>query len=296
MNNSAVETEFNAENITLDIIRNAINCQFHSGGKTFNEYHHSSGWLTRPFITFSQLLEGRSSIAFDKNPETAIMRKAGQTTYLPAGAWRKAECPSPEGATFIWVRVSFTIFGSLDLLSFFNIPRVFPVKYAAEFSSRLYNLLRFENDTETPLIKKAVKMQKILYELLCLVLELSKDRSDSFYSIALVQRLGPVLEYINAHFNEIIEVEKLARLAGLSRSRFHRVFKQTFNVSPTEYQLRLKVKEAQKLLLFSDMNMAQIAAKTGYIDQFYFSRTFKSRIGQSPMQYRKNNSIDHYSL
>jgi AraC-like DNA-binding protein len=296
MNNNAVETEFNAENVTVDIIRNAINCQFHSGGKTFNEYHHSSGWLTRPFITFSQLLGGRSSIAFDKSPETAIMRKAGHTSYLPAGAWRKAECPSKEGATFIWVRVSFTIFGGLDLLSFFDVPRVFPVKHAMEFNNLICTLLEFENDTKTPLIKKAVKMQKALYELLWLVLGLSKNRSDSFYSVALAQRLAPVLEHINAHFNEILEVEKLAKMAGLSKSRFHRVFKQTFNVSPTEYQLRLKVKEAQKLLLFSDLNMAQIAKKTGYTDQFYFSRTFKSRLGQGPMQYRKNNSIDRYSL
>lgn len=296
MNNNAVKTEFDAENITLDIIREAVNCRFHSGGETFHEYRYSSGWITRPLTSFTQLLKGRSSIAFDKSPSGGILRGPGNTTYIPAGSWRKAEGLSPEGSSFIWVRVSFTIFGGMDLLSFFDIPRVFPIKHAREFRNRISALLEFENAGETSLIRKAVKMEKTLYELLYLVLELSENRRDSFYSIGMAQRLAPALEYINAHFNKIIEVEKLAKMAGLSKSRFHRVFKQAFNVSPTEYQLRLKIKEAQKLLLFSDANMAQIADKTGYTDQFYFSRTFKSRLGQSPMQYRKNNLIDRYSL
>jgi len=296
MNNNAIETEFSAENIVLDIIKSGVDCRFHSGGSTFNEYLYSSGWITRPLTSFTHLLRGRSRIEFDKSPATAILREQGQTTYIPAGAWRKAEGLSPEGAKFIWIRVSFTIFGGLDLLSFFDIPRVFPIKYATEFKNLIFSLLEFENGGEYPLIRKTIKMQKILYDLLFLVLELSKDRSDSFYSIGTTQRLAPALEHIKTHFNEIISVEKLARLVGLSKSRFHRVFKQAFNVSPTEYQLRLKIKEAQKLLLFSDLNIAQIAEKTGYSDQFHFSRTFKSRFTQSPMQYRKNNTVDRYSL
>ena len=295
MNNNT-EIEFNVANSTLDIIRNSVDCRFHSCGRTFNEYQYSSGWITRPLTSFTQLLSGRSRISFDKSPTSEILRHPGHTSYLPAGAWRKADGLSVDGADFIWVRVSYTIFGGMDLLSFFNVPRVFPMEYAGEFKNLISALLEFEKDIETPLLKKAVKMQKILYELLYLVLELSKPRSDDFYPIGVAQRFAPALEYINAHFNEPVQVNKLAKLVGLSKSRFHKVFKQAFNISPTEYQLRLKIKESQKLLLFSDLNMAQIAEKNGYIDQFYFSRTFRKRIGQSPTQYRKENTIDRYSL
>ncbi|OGV49677.1 MAG: hypothetical protein A2017_07415 [Lentisphaerae bacterium GWF2_44_16] len=296
MNNSAIISEFDAENIKMDIIREAVSCRFHSGGKTFHDRKYSSGWTTRPLTTFTHLLKGRNRITFDKSSSNTILRGSGHTTYLPAGVWRKTEGISQEGLSFIWVRVSFTIFGGMDLLSFFNVPHVFSIKYANDFRNLISGLLEFENAGETSLIRKAVKMEKILYELLYLVLELSENREDSFYSLGTAQRLAPALEYINAHFNRIIEVEKLAKMSGLSKSRFHRVFKQAFNVSPTEYQLRLKIRETQKLLLFSDLNMTQIAERTGYTDQFYFSRTFKSRFGQSPMQYRKNNLVDRYSL
>ena len=74
MNNSAIETEFNAEDVAVNIIKNAIDCRVHSVGRTFNDHQYSSGWITRPLTSFTQLLDGRSSIAFDRDPTTAIIR------------------------------------------------------------------------------------------------------------------------------------------------------------------------------------------------------------------------------
>jgi AraC-like DNA-binding protein len=44
--------------------------------------------------------------------------------------------------------------------------------------------------------------------------------------------------------------------------------------------------EAARLLRFSELTVGQIAFRTGFDDQFYFSRAFKRRYGEAPLTYR----------
>lgn len=284
-------------NPAVGIVEGSVDIRFNSSEHVHSEYGVASAWLTRPFTTITHILSGSSRIAFDMDPATAIDRVTGATTYIPSGAWRKSEVLSREGASFVWVRVSFTLFGGLDLMSFFNVPRVFPSKSNAAFKNVLEQIARLEEDGKQSLLEKAVFRKMLLYKLLALILENSEPRAgDTSELLMLVERLRPAITYVNSHYDKCIAVEELASMCSVSGSRFHRLFHKAFNVSPLEYQIRLRMKEAQKLLLFSDLNIAEISSKTGYADQFHFSRTFKARCGESPLKYRFNSAKFKYTL
>ncbi|MEM6804325.1 MAG: helix-turn-helix transcriptional regulator [Bacteroidota bacterium] len=50
----------------------------------------------------------------------------------------------------------------------------------------------------------------------------------------------------------------------------------------------LRLKKAKELLLISDLSISEIAYETGHTDPSYFSKTFKSKYGLSPKEFRQN--------
>ena len=108
---------------------------------------------------------------------------------------------------------------------------------------------------------------------------------------------GPVLEpytemaktikYMNEIYREQISVESLAEIACLSLSQFERKFKKMFHTTPLKYITKLRLNEACRALSQSTDSVAQIALKTGFCDQSYFTKIFTNKIGITPKAYRK---------
>lgn len=83
-------------------------------------------------------------------------------------------------------------------------------------------------------------------------------------------------------------VADMARQAGLSRSRFTRLFNQATGRSPIACVLEARARRARQLLRESALQVQEIADLLGYNDIFYFSRQFKQLVGQSPSEYRRS--------
>jgi AraC-like DNA-binding protein len=96
-----------------------------------------------------------------------------------------------------------------------------------------------------------------------------------------------VIEYINQHFAEPIEIAQLARMLSLSLSQFERRFKLVFQETPVRFILKIRINEACRLLVQTRYPLAHIARATGFFDQSYFSKQFSSRMGTSPRAYRE---------
>jgi PAS domain S-box-containing protein len=96
-----------------------------------------------------------------------------------------------------------------------------------------------------------------------------------------------VIDHINKHYAQPIEIESLARMMSLSMSQFERRFKQVFQEAPVRFILKIRVNEACKLLVNTRRPVAWIARATGFFDQSYFSKQFSRRMGLSPRQYRE---------
>lgn len=99
----------------------------------------------------------------------------------------------------------------------------------------------------------------------------------------------PVLSamyYIHRHATEYFTLEDVARHVGISPCYLTNRFSTETGMSMRNYITRLRMEEAQKLLLLQEMTVAQIAVAVGYDDVRYFSRLFKQHTGITPTEYR----------
>jgi AraC family transcriptional regulator len=79
-------------------------------------------------------------------------------------------------------------------------------------------------------------------------------------------------DYIIAHLDEPIEVNKLASIAGRSPFHFSRVFTRSVGLTPHRYVVYLRVLRATELVRDGQLGLAEIAARTGFADQSHLSR------------------------
>lgn len=103
-------------------------------------------------------------------------------------------------------------------------------------------------------------------------------------------QLAPALEHIRAHFQAKLEVDELARIAGMSARSFQRHFKQAFRVSPMLHLRQFRVGKACQLLIETDNTITRIAADTGFSDHSHLVREFTRALGETPGAYRRRYS------
>lgn len=83
-----------------------------------------------------------------------------------------------------------------------------------------------------------------------------------------------------------VDLETLAKHAGLSRFQALRAFKQRYGLPPHAYQICVRIGHAKTLLL-TGASAAEVAAACGFADQSHFTRHFKRLNGVTPMQYAR---------
>jgi len=94
--------------------------------------------------------------------------------------------------------------------------------------------------------------------------------------------IAKAIERINEGFNQQLRVESIASELGMSVSGFHHHFKAVTAMSPLQYQKRLRLQEARRLLLDGGLNTTDVAFRVGYSDSSHFSREYKSLFGLPP--------------
>jgi AraC family transcriptional regulator len=100
-------------------------------------------------------------------------------------------------------------------------------------------------------------------------------------------RLRRVIDYLDAHLPERVELAQLAQLVGLSTSHFSRAFKVSTGMAPYQWQLNARVRRAQAQLIDTDASLDQIAAATGFADAVHFGRRFRQLTGVAPATWRR---------
>ncbi|MGN0677327.1 MAG: AraC family transcriptional regulator [Ruminococcus sp.] len=103
------------------------------------------------------------------------------------------------------------------------------------------------------------------------------DTNFSFYHI---------LEYIDLHSGEHLEIQKLADMCYMSYSHFAKLFKENYGRSCKEYITYIRLNKAQDLLIHTDYDLNYIAVETGFFDCSHFIRTYKKWRGITPKQER----------
>jgi AraC-like DNA-binding protein len=90
----------------------------------------------------------------------------------------------------------------------------------------------------------------------------------------------------DARYFEPLDVDDLARAAGLSRAHFSREFRRAFGESPHSYLLTRRLERAAALLRTTDRSVADICLSVGLQSIGSFTTSFTRHYGQSPTTYR----------
>ncbi len=96
--------------------------------------------------------------------------------------------------------------------------------------------------------------------------------------------IARAVERLRHDFDQPLSIEQMARELGMSVSGFHHHFKAVTAMSPLQFQKRLRLQEARRLMLSEDLDAASAAFRVGYNDASHFNREYKSLFGVPPMR------------
>lgn len=93
--------------------------------------------------------------------------------------------------------------------------------------------------------------------------------------------------WIDDNSHAEVDLEQIARLAGLSSFHFLRLFSNVLGVTPHQYLVRSRLRHAARLLTEDDIAVTDIAYDVGFGDLSNFVRTFHRAAGVSPTRFRQ---------
>ena len=93
-------------------------------------------------------------------------------------------------------------------------------------------------------------------------------------------------EYIENKWMDPFDMNEVAKVAGLSRTHFMRIFKKHTGMTPHEYYISFKINKVKDKLLDSNLSITQAFAACGADYNGYLARVFKEKVGLTPSQYR----------
>jgi AraC-like DNA-binding protein len=93
--------------------------------------------------------------------------------------------------------------------------------------------------------------------------------------------------WLEQHAAEEIDLDRIARHAGLSAFHFLRLFARVLGVTPHQYLVRCRLRHAARLLADPDLSVTDVAFDVGFADLSNFVRTFRRAAGVSPRAFRR---------
>ncbi|OPB00386.1 AraC family transcriptional regulator [Pseudomonas fluorescens] len=98
-------------------------------------------------------------------------------------------------------------------------------------------------------------------------------------------KIDQAIIWLRENYRETLHVDKLAARLNMASSTLYKHFKDVTTLSPLQYQKRLRLDEAQRLMLVGNCDVVQAALNVGYESANQFGREYKRLFGEPP---RKN--------
>jgi len=157
------------------------------------------------------------------------------------------------------------------------------------FLDRFYFLLQSGGMMDKQTMDKAI--EKILFKFIDYNFETYLNSDNLMLNRAttkkeIIRRLYIGKCFIHDNVNNNISLQEIAHTSFLSKYCFQRYFSSFFNISPTDYLVKLRLSNAKKLLKESNQSITAIALSCGYNSSQYFNYSFKNAMGVTPSQYR----------
>jgi AraC-like DNA-binding protein len=104
--------------------------------------------------------------------------------------------------------------------------------------------------------------------------------------VQLLAHLRRARDHIDRHYREPLDLDALARVAGVSKYHFARTFEATYGETPIRYLTRRRIERAQDLLRLANLTVTEVCMVVGFASLGSFSTRFTQLVGESPTAYR----------
>lgn len=229
-----------------------------------------------PFLSIAMPEKGFYTVSFDGGPYVDI--PVGSAFIAPAGVSQTIIHNFSEDDHDMRIKWAFldtwvdNVYRIDDLYDF-------PIS-VADSDGKLSYFIDQMNTCRDNLIETICKKNILAFEIVSILLSYATPkpkRDDISFAIA----------YICSHYDEKITIEQLAGVCNLSPSCLLRKFKENMKTTPIAYLMDYRLSVASALLHTDKLTIGEVAEKTGFYDQFYFSRCFKKKYQLSPLQYQQ---------
>ena len=162
---------------------------------------------------------------------------------------------------------------------------------------RFYDLVKRVLDQ--PNLNRASDLLRmgLLVEYLALAIE-SNYRSEKVPRKESEYSADVYVEYAATYIRENFASAKISDVAayiGIHRSYLTNIFKEKKGISPQEYLMQCRMKQASALLLETDLAVQEVGLRVGYDNALTFSKIFKAYYNASPKHYRQSKQIQNES-
>jgi YesN/AraC family two-component response regulator len=151
----------------------------------------------------------------------------------------------------------------------------------------LFKLTAESKKKNNPENSLAVKL--IIAEILILIKRISaKSAAQNLkYPDQKHENISKIAAYISQNYENKLSLSSLAEKFNYSPAYLSRAFKEVTGFNFVEYKNNVRIKEASKLLLQSELSVTEIATEVGFNNITHFGRIFKEITDLSPLEYRK---------
>ena len=160
-----------------------------------------------------------------------------------------------------------------------NASGIFSENLDDELLDPIVRLVRTLHNPADQLMLSESIIEEIYYRVIC------RDQTGSLQRMlqqrGQIQQISRAVEHIHKNMEEVVSVDELAGLVGMSASGFHRRFKEVMHLSPLQYAKSIKLFRAQTLLK-EGISASEAGYLVGYNSPAQFSREYKRHFGFAP--------------
>lgn len=251
------------------------------GDRDHHEYHKNG----RIDFSIKYIVKGKGY--FEKNGDMCEFGEGSLLLYFPKSR-QNYRFEKTDDTQMLWAHFSGKRCDLLKPLKSKNAV-VVPISDTTEFEHIFKKMILQHYFKINTHVREAVTALCHGY-LLALISMIAKDAltQPAKGDMVIGRGVDSVLGYMNAHFNEPIDIQQYADMCFVSRDRFLHLFKEKTGISPYKFQLLIRIERAKGLLVNTSMSASECGEAVGFRDASYFCRIFKKYTAETPTAYRKN--------
>jgi AraC-like DNA-binding protein len=274
----------------MNIIRDSLKINILDGHLTACDTSWANAGRSIITDSFNRMYWVKSGEGYVEHHGRIFHLVPGNLYLIPADSPGRYWCPAKMG--LCWSHFTTSVLANAELFAFFNCE--YQIKMSAQkktFINCLWDIVLKQISSDGNM-SDATAADGALRLLVSFFLD-TVEAGELDYGREVFEKFSPAFKYIEEHISKEITIRELARTVNLQENYFTNQFTKHFRTSPVRYVNLQKIKYAQNLMCKGSLSLKEIAQKTGFSNEFYFSRVFRKTIGMPPGEFRSRNAQPH---